>query len=162
VSIEDDVAFLEKVPTFAVLGRPALRILAIGAENRNVGSGEVLFRAGDPADAGFVIQEGSFSLTAESLPPDQQTKVATRGTLLGEYALFTSTKRTTTAVALAPATVLRIPRSLFLKMLEGFPGAAVQLRAHLAARLDRTARELTNMRGAFAGRSNREPDGSQG
>jgi hypothetical protein len=36
------------------------------------------------------------------------------------------------------------------------------LRAHLAARLDRTARELTNMRGAFAGKSDREPDGSQG
>ncbi|MBV9629692.1 MAG: cyclic nucleotide-binding domain-containing protein, partial [Xanthobacteraceae bacterium] len=102
MSIEDDVAFLEKVPTFAVLGRPALRILAIGSETRNVAPGEVLFRAGDPADAGYVIQEGSFSLTAEALPPGQQTKVATRGTLLGEYALFTTTKRTTSAVALAP------------------------------------------------------------
>jgi CRP-like cAMP-binding protein len=160
VSIEDDVAFLEKVPTFAVLGRPALRILAIGSETRNVGPGEVLFRAGDPADAGYVIQEGSFSLTAEALPPDQQTKIATRGTLLGEYALFTNTKRTTTAVALAPATVMRIPRSLFLKMLEGFPDAAVQLRAHLADRLDRTARELTNLRSAFVGKSDHEPDGT--
>jgi CRP-like cAMP-binding protein len=160
VSIEDDVAFLEKVPTFAVLGRPALRILAIGAETKNVGSGEVLFRAGDPADAGFVIQEGSFSLTSESLPGDQQTKVATRGVLLGEYALFTDSKRTTTAIALAPATLLRIPRSLFLKMLEGFPEAATQLRAHLAARLDRTARELTNMRSAFIPKAGPEPEGS--
>jgi CRP-like cAMP-binding protein len=81
---------------------------------------------------------------------------------LGEYALFTNTKRTTTAVALAPAIVLRIPRSLFLKMLEGFPDAAVQLRAHLAARLDRTARELTNMRGAFADKQDRDPDDSPG
>ena len=161
MSIEDDVAFLEKVPTFAVLGRSALRILAIGAETRNIGSGEVLFRAGDPADAGFVIQEGSFSLTADSLPADQQTKVATRGALLGEYALFTNTKRTTTAIALAPAVVLRIPRSLFLKMLEGFPEAATQLRAHFAARLDRTARELASMRSAFVGKSDRGPDGSE-
>jgi CRP-like cAMP-binding protein len=161
VSIEDDVAFLEKVPTFAVLGRPALRILAIGAETRNIGSGEVLFRAGDPADAGFVIQEGSFSLTADSAPGDQQTKVATRGALLSEYALFTSTKRTTTAIALAPAVVLRIPRSLFLKMLEGFPEAAVQLRAYFAARLDRTSRELANMRGAFVRKSDRGPQDSE-
>ncbi len=160
MSIEDDVAFLEKVPTFAVLGRPALRILAIGAEARNIASGEVLFRVGDPADAGFVIQEGSFSLTADALPIDQQTKVATPGALLGEYALFTNTKRMATAVALAPAVVLRIPRSLFLKMLEGFPEAAVQLRAHFAARLDRTARELANMRGAFVGKSDPSPDGS--
>jgi CRP-like cAMP-binding protein len=149
VSIEDDVAFLERVPTFAVLGRPALRILAIGAESRNVASGEVLFRAGDAGDAGFVIQEGSFSLKPDAPDNDRHTAVAGRGALLGESALFTETKRTATAMALVPATVLRIPRSLFLKMLEGFPEAATQLRAYLASRLDRTSREIVGMRDAF-------------
>jgi CRP-like cAMP-binding protein len=154
VSIEDDVAFLERVPTFGVLGRPALRILAIGAESRNIAPGEVLFRAGDPADAGFVIQEGSFSLKPDAPDSDQHLAVAGRGSLLSEFALFTDTTRTATAVALVQATVLRIPRSLFLKMLEGFPEAATQLRAHLATRLDRTARDIAGMRDAFT----REPN----
>jgi CRP-like cAMP-binding protein len=62
MSIEDDIAFFERVPTLALLGRPALRILAIGAESRYVHGGEVLFKAGERADAGLVVQEGSFSL----------------------------------------------------------------------------------------------------
>ncbi len=149
MSIEDDVAFLEQVPTFAVLGRPALRILAIGAESKNVASGEVLFRAGDPADAGYVIQEGSFSLKSEAPDSEQHSAIAGRGTLLGEFALFTGTMRGSTAVALGAATVLRIPRSLFLKMLEGFPEAANQLRAYMSSRLDRTASDIVRMRDAF-------------
>ena len=63
MTIEDDIAFFERVPTLGLLGRDALRILAIGAESRYVHSGEVLFAAGEEADAGFVIQEGSFSLS---------------------------------------------------------------------------------------------------
>ena len=34
MSIEDDIAFIERVPTLRMLGRTALRILAIGAESR--------------------------------------------------------------------------------------------------------------------------------
>ena len=36
MTIEDDIAFLERVPALAILGRDALRILAIGTENRYV------------------------------------------------------------------------------------------------------------------------------
>ena len=45
-----------------LLGREALRVLAIGAESRYLDDGEVLFHAGDPADSGYIIQEGSFIL----------------------------------------------------------------------------------------------------
>ncbi len=71
MSIEDDIAFLERVPTLRLLGRTALRILAIGAESRYVHGGEALFHAGDPADGGYVIQEGSFELrpTAQLAAP---------------------------------------------------------------------------------------------
>ncbi len=58
MTIEDDISFFERVPTLSLLGRQALRILAIGAENRYVHGGEVLYSAGADADGGFVIQEG--------------------------------------------------------------------------------------------------------
>jgi CRP-like cAMP-binding protein len=149
VSIEDDVAFLERVPTFAVLGRAALRILAIGADTRHVAAGEVLYRAGDKADSGFVIQHGELNLRSGEHDSAHQSVVARPGALLGEYALFADTTRTVTAIALTPVTLMRIPRSLFLKMLEGFPDAANQLRAHLATRVDRTATAIAGMRDAF-------------
>src|SRR5438105_13723354 len=101
--IDDDIAFFERVPTLGLLGRAALRIIAIGAENRYVHSGEVLFTAGDPADAAFVIQEGSFSLALQHNESAPQVTVGP-GTLLGELALLTETTRPVTATALEPST----------------------------------------------------------
>ena len=62
MAIDDDISFYERVPTLGLLGRQALRILAIGAESRYVHGGDVLFNVGDEADGAYVIQEGSFLL----------------------------------------------------------------------------------------------------
>jgi CRP-like cAMP-binding protein len=144
VGIEDDIAFLERVPTLRMLGRTALRILAIGAESRYVHDGEVLFKNGDPSDCGYVIQEGSFRLHRDLKSADEV--VAGPGTLLGELALIAETKRPATATAREPSTVIRISRSLFLKMLEGYPEAAYQLREQIAARAVQSAGALVNVR----------------
>jgi CRP-like cAMP-binding protein len=145
MSIEDDIAFFERVPTFNVLGRAALRILAIGAESRYVHSGEVLFNVGEPADSGFVVQEGAFDLTTGPAKGGQ-TMVAGRGTLIGELALFTETVRPVTATASEPSTVVRIPRTLFLKMLEGYPEAARKLRDNLVSRADQYTNDISSVR----------------
>ena len=145
MTIEDDISFFERVPTLNTLGRQALRILAIGAETRYIHGGEVLFNSGDDADGGFVIQEGRFNLSSDG------GRDVTVGpcTLLGEVALFTETMRPTTATALEPSTVLRIPRPLFIKMLDSFPDAARKLREIMASRLDQSAREFHNVRAAL-------------
>src|SRR5215207_10268634 len=105
MTIEDDIAFFVRVPTLNMLGRAALRNLAIGAESRYVHSGEVLFSAGDVADSAFVVQEGTFSLTARQAEGGDSVAVG-RGTLLGELALLTETMRPVTATANEPSTVL--------------------------------------------------------
>ena len=150
MTIEDDIAFLEKVPTLHVLGPAALRIIAIGAESRYVHGGEVLFQKGDAADAGFVVQEGLFSINPT--PEDESKNITVGpGSLLGEVALLRDTQRPVTATALEPSTVIRIPRTLFLKMLEGYPDAAARLRDTLAARASDTARDIIKIRTTLDG-----------
>jgi CRP-like cAMP-binding protein len=151
MTIEDDIAFFERVPTLGQLGRDALRILAIGAESRYVHDGEVLFAAGDDADAGYVIQEGSFSLSTGDAE-ETEPLVVGRGALIGELALLTETKRPATATAREPSTVLRIPRGLFLKMLDGYPSAAEKLRDILATRSNQSAADIYAVRGILDGR----------
>ena len=146
MTIEDDIAFLERVPSFAILGRDALRILAIGAESRYVHGGEVLFTVGDPADAGYVIQDGSFTLKTDNTEASAAEMTVTRGALLGELALLTETTRPVTATAAEPSTVIRVPRSLFLKLLEGFPDAARRLRDYIAARTNQAAKDMIDVR----------------
>jgi CRP-like cAMP-binding protein len=145
MTIEDDIAFLERVPTLNLLSRPALRILAIGAQSRYVHGGEILFNAGEEAEGGYVVQEGSFNLMPDSA---DEGKAAVVGpcTLLGEVALFTESQRSATATALEPSTVLLIPRPLVLKMLDSFPDSARKLRDALASRLDQSTQEICDLR----------------
>jgi CRP-like cAMP-binding protein len=147
MTIEDDIGFLERVATLRLLGRGALRILAIGAESRYVQTGQVLFSAGEEADGGYVVQQGSFSLMPDTIRGGEM--VAGPGTLLGESALLAATKRPATATAREPSTVIRISRALFLKMLEGFPDAAFRLRDVIIARNDQWTRDLHNIRAAI-------------
>lgn len=144
MGIEDDIHVLEQVPTLRQLGREALRILAIGAESRAVDKNQVLFAADEPADCGYVIQEGSFRLETRSrLTADI---IVGAGTLLGELALITDVKRPATATASEPSTVIRISRSLFLKMLEGYPQAAGILRDHITRRAQQTLQDMSDVR----------------
>lgn len=149
MTIEDDIAFFERVPTLNLLGRPALRILAIGSESRFMHVGEVLFRAGDAADSAYAIQEGSFGLVPPRAEGEPEEIVARRGALIGELAMITPTRRLATATALEPSTVIRISRGLFLKMLEGYPDTALKLRDAIAARTDNWTREMQNLRGTL-------------
>src|SRR4029077_17837537 len=149
MTIEDDIVFLERVPALRLLGRDALRILAIGSENRYIHEGISLFGEGEDADGAYVVQEGSFDLVSEksSIPPS----VAGPGTLIGELALFTETKRPVTATARERSSVARIPGQLFLKMLEGDPESTPRRRAAVGARVNRTAAEFTRVRSVLTG-----------
>lgn len=147
MSIEDDIALFERVPMLRLIGSEALRILAIGAENRLLQGGEVLFSAGEAATAAYLVQEGSFSLK-----PAQNglaEEIAGPGTLLGELALLTESIWPTTAMARAPAAVFCIPRRLFVKILESDPQAARNLRDQLAARAEQAMQDLAGVRAKF-------------
>jgi CRP-like cAMP-binding protein len=138
MSIEDDIALLERVPTLQLLGSTSLRMLAIGSEQRNVARGDTLFHAGDEADAGFIVQRGKFRVEdgggAET--------IAGPGALIGELALIVAMPRPSSAIALEPSTVIRIARSLFQRVLESDPEAAIRLRDEFATRVSQIASDL--------------------
>jgi CRP-like cAMP-binding protein len=146
MSIEDDVALLERVPTLRMLGTTALRMLAIGSEQRDVTRGEVLFNSGDDADAGFIVQRGAFRIE----DGDGAEIVAGPGSLIGELALVVAMRRPSTAVALEHSTVVRLTRSLFQRVLESDPAAARRLRDEFANRTSQIASDIL-MAGAKLG-----------
>jgi CRP-like cAMP-binding protein len=146
MTIEDDIFFLERLTIFGQLGFSALQILAIGSEARELAPGEVLFTAGDAAEGGYIIQEGALRLDLPGADPADSDLVVGPGTLLGELALVTETKRPVTATAVEPSTVMRISRGLFRKVLEGFPDAARMMRDRAATRASESTNELQVVR----------------
>jgi CRP-like cAMP-binding protein len=147
MTIEDDIAFLERVPALSILGREALRILAIGSENRYVHEGVALFGQGEDADSAYVVQEGSFEIVGNG----GTIAAVGPGALIGELALVTEMKRPTSAIAREPSSVVRITRQLFMKMLESDPTAAARMRDAMASRLTQTASEFSRVRTILSG-----------
>lgn len=148
MALEDDIAFFEQVPTFAALGRQALQVLAIGADTRHLQTGAVLFYAGELSDAAYLIQEGALLLEPGTFT-EHEERVVGPGTLIGELALLTDTVSPATAIAREPTTVVRITRTLFRKMLEGYPAAAQRLRDLMASRVDGWTQDLGKVRRAL-------------
>ncbi|OZA98405.1 MAG: cyclic nucleotide-binding protein, partial [Rhizobiales bacterium 39-66-18] len=62
MSLEQDVALLQDVPTFDMLTPDALRTLAISADQLRLAAGDILFQEGDLADAGYVLTSGRLEM----------------------------------------------------------------------------------------------------
>ena len=137
MSIDDDVALLERVPTLRLLGNTALRMLAIGSEQRNFERGDVLFNVGDEADAGYIVQHGAFRVEEGGAE-----LIAGPGALIGELALIVAMKRPSSALALERSSVIRVARSLFQRVLESDPDAARRLRDEFATRTSQLASDI--------------------
>jgi CRP-like cAMP-binding protein len=138
MSIEDDVALLQRVPTLRLLGDGSLRMLAIGSEQRNFSRGDVLFNLGDEADAGYVVQHGAFRVEDGA----GAEIIAGSGALIGELALVVPMKRPSNAIAIDQSSVVRISRSLFQRVLESDPAAALRLRDEFAVRSSQIASDI--------------------
>jgi len=148
MSIVHDIMMLEQVPMLRVLGRAILHVIAMGAETREVHTGEMLFGPQDKPDCAFVVQHGLFAL---SIDPENSSRVieAGPGSMLGEFALLTETARPLTAIAQQPSTVMRISRSMFTKILESDPDAAVRLRDYVARRSRQAVADLLVVKQGF-------------
>ena len=142
MALEDDIDFLDRIPTLHLLGKDALRILAISVETIRLGRGDILFEEGQPAEGGFVVVNGSVVLQQAGDTAGNDAITARRGSLIGETAMIVETVRPSTAIALESSILFRIPRVVFIRILEGEPQAATALRRLIAARVGRIVADL--------------------
>lgn len=86
-------------------------------------AGETLFRQGDPSAAFYVVDTGLIQLTrCDEQGCVQGTDSLGPGEHFGEGSLLHGSFRTTTAVALAPTTVLSFPAREFRRLTDSFLG----------------------------------------
>ena len=142
MSLDDDVANLARIPLFAALEPEARRLLVFSAETRILRGGDMLFRAGDRSDGGYVVLSGSIELTGERSGP----AIAGPLTLIGETALILDAPQSASARARVASTVIKIPSALFRRVLAEYPASATRLRAELAARLATFVEALDDLR----------------
>jgi len=133
---------LRRVPLFAGVSAPRLKLIAFSSERVTYRPGDILCLQGEPGDAAFVILAGRAEVLVDG--PKGQNRVAelTENAVVGEIAILCDVARTATVKAMTQVEALRIPKENFLKLLYDFPEMAIEVVRVLADRLTRTTQEL--------------------
>jgi CRP-like cAMP-binding protein len=149
MSLDSDISLLSQIALFRELSAEQLRLLAFSAIHREIRPDDILFREGDVAESGFIVTNGEIVMTRGEGDKKKVLATCEPGCLIGELALFISTKRPATATAGRLSVVMEINRSLVMRMLNEYPQVALRLRSALADRLTATVYELSEIKQAF-------------
>jgi CRP-like cAMP-binding protein len=145
MSLDDEIAMMAKLPVLSELDDEALRVLAFSADTRNLNAGNLLLRRGERSEGGYFVISGSLSLFRDA-NQEFETGVVGVGGLIGEMAMIAATENAVSAIAREPTTVLRIPRTLFQRVLREYPGSAARLRSAIEKHLLAFTTELEKLR----------------
>jgi hypothetical protein len=123
------VKLLSKCDLLRHMPAQEIEELLPSVQTRRRAAGEVLFRAGDPGDALFIVAKGRVQIKAES---GSNIAELGDGDTFGEMALLSAGARTATAVPVSDVELLEIDRANFDRMLanDGELARAVQRLSH--------------------------------
>ena len=146
MSLNEEVEALRRIPLFARIDPPKLKLLAFTSERITFAPGATLFRQGDPGDAAYIVMGGTASVLVDT--PAGQIKVAEIGKndFVGEIAILCDVPRTATVQAVSELVTLRIAKELFFRLVTEFPQMAVEIMRVLAQRLEKTTADLREAR----------------
>jgi len=137
-------SLLQGVYLFTDLNPDERASLARIAEAMTLPAGFPIFRAGDPATALYLIENGSVRLAVTS-SGGKTVEVATlgSGSHFGEMALIDGAKRSATAETLEPTSMFRFDYDQVTVLLDRSPATAVKLYRSLARFLSNRLRQTT-------------------
>ncbi len=121
--LRERIAVLANSDVFSAVPSRELTILATMFEAIPFETGDVLFRAGDPAAQVYAIIGGELEMRT----PDGQTQSLSRGSVVGEYGLFGSGTRDSTVLAVRPGRALALDYARFHRFLLAFPECSFAL-----------------------------------
>jgi CRP-like cAMP-binding protein len=146
VSLEEEVELIRQFPIFSKIQPAMQKLLCFSAERLAYDVGQVMFNAGDPGDAAYIIIEGTVEISVPTPSGPIIVNTLSKNEILGEIAIFGEVPRTATAKAQTRLETLKISKELFIKVIRENPDAAIELIKILAARLANTTNQLTRTR----------------
>jgi len=145
MTLDQDARLLSRTRPFDLLPRDAAQLVAFSCEKRKIAAGEALFEEGELADSAYFVLSGAIALSIRG-EARARSHIVGKGALIGEMALLAEAPRRASARAEQDAVLLRIPRTIFRKVLGEFPREAAALHAKLAARTREMVNELEALR----------------
>jgi CRP-like cAMP-binding protein len=144
MSLEQEVELIRRIPIFAKIDIALLKLLCFSSERLTFQPDQVVFGAGDPGDAAYVIIEGNVDVSVPTSSGPLVINSLGPNDILGEIAVFAEVPRTATVTAKTRVETLRIAKDQFMGIVRQSPDAALELIRILAARLARTTARLSS------------------
>lgn len=139
-------SLLSNTRLFDLLTADDREALAAVVDELTVPEGEILFEAGDPGDALFIVRSGNIELfIKDTVGQKIVLTTAGPGDMFGELAMLDSGSRTATALALSESEVLVLDRDDLVLLFQRQPEAALHMLGALSG-LTRKADELLRTR----------------
>ncbi len=134
----DRESLIRNMPLFETLAVDEVNELSSKLQERVVPAGTTIFRAGEPGDTLFLIQEGAVEITTGE--GKQRTRLASLypGSFFGEISLLDGSSRSATANATKDCVLQALDRDHFFGFVRGKPDAATKILAEMADRLRQT------------------------
>lgn len=110
---------------------------------------EVIVRQGEAGDGLFVIQEGQLEILSENDGRETRLRVARKGELIGEMAVFERQVRSATVRAMGEARVLTVDRKNFLRRINEDPSLAFRLVETMSRRIRELGAEVVRLKAAL-------------
>jgi CRP-like cAMP-binding protein len=146
MSLEQEVELIRQFPIFSKIQPAMQKLLCFSSERLTYDAGQVMFNAGDAADAAYIIIDGSVEISVPTPSGPIIVNTLGKNELLGEIAIFGDVPRTATAKATRSSRRSKISKDMFVKVIRENPDAAVELIKILAGRLANTTSQLTQTR----------------
>src|SRR5580765_8874342 len=124
-----EIELLRDVIVFSLLSDEELQQISHRFERVTCRLGELVVRAGDPAEAFYVIASGRARVVAD----DITLNILTAGQSFGEHAILTGSRQTCTVRAMDELELLRLGETDFLEVINDHP--------HMRAYLQHTSAE---------------------
>lgn len=125
---QDPASLIQNIALFETLNADQIGRLATGTIARTLDRGDVLFEEGSYGASLYIIRSGIFEISQRR--PDGSTFMYGRigpGEYLGEISMMSGDPRPVTVIALAPASVLELPRTALEALLAEDKGLSTAL-----------------------------------
>jgi CRP/FNR family cyclic AMP-dependent transcriptional regulator len=134
-----DSSFFAEIPFFSSLGEDERLLLASAASTRTLAVSEILFRAGEPGDALYIVRSGAVELYVNDNTGQKIVlHTASPGEYFGELSLLDGGARTATAVANEQSEVIGVARDDLLQLFQKRPSAALHMLTSMSAMVRRS------------------------
>jgi CRP/FNR family cyclic AMP-dependent transcriptional regulator len=129
---------LAEVELFELISEEDLKSLAEVVDSTSLKANEILFHAGEPGEALYIVRTGEVELFIKDTTGQKIVlTIAGKNDMFGEVAMFDSKPRTATAMALTDAELLVVEREDLIFLFQKNPDTALSMMAAIGGMLRR-------------------------